>query len=106
MPAPDTTTEQRRSAAESSADESAELAAFDYASEAELFATPARRGKALGYRRFARAADAIRFAVEELPSGVLAGTHLQVDDRRVVGQEIRRLYDSVDYPLVRSRRPQ
>lgn len=89
-----------------SAPDSAELGAFDYSGEAELFASPARRGQALGYRRFARAADAIRFAVEELSPRTLLGTLLQVGDRRVGGGEIRRLYDSDAYPLVRSPRAQ
>jgi hypothetical protein len=45
------------------------MAEFDYGIEAELF--PSRNWKSrrqlFGYRRFAQAADAIRFAIEELP---------------------------------------
>jgi hypothetical protein len=78
-------------------------AMFDYLGEAELFPTRLRgRGRpALTFRRFARAADAIQYAIETLPAGVLNGTYLEVGDQRYAGAEIRRLYDSVDYPLAR-----
>jgi hypothetical protein len=55
----------------------------------------------LGYRRFARAADAIRFAIEDLPSQFLTGTYLEVDEVRYQHSEIRGLYESADYPLPR-----
>lgn len=79
------------------------LDAFDYSAEAELF--PCRNKKSsrrtIGYRRFGRAADAIRFAVEELGAELLAGAYLEVDEARYDIGGIRRLYESVDYPLLR-----
>jgi hypothetical protein len=77
------------------------MAGFDYSTDAELFPSRDRRRRPVGYRRFARAADAIRFAIEELPPGRLLGTYLEVDEERYDSNAIHRLYESVDYPIVR-----
>jgi hypothetical protein len=88
------------------------MPAFDYSTVAELFPTrseaeafPAggrRRGRGpVGYRRFARAADAIRFAIEELPAELLPDACLEVDEELFDRDAIRRLYDSNAYPLAR-----
>ena len=76
---------------------------FDYDKPAELFAPQARasRRQSYGYMRFDRAADAIRFAMERLPPKLLVGACLEVDEVRIDSHGIRRLYDSVDYPLLR-----
>jgi len=76
---------------------------FDYGSPAELF-TAKRKGSTrqrLGYRRFATAAEAIRFVVEEFPAVRALGAWMQVGDERFNSEEIRRLYESNDYPLRR-----
>ena len=85
-------------------DYGAEAALFDYSAEAEMFSPMGRKARRqpLGYRRFARAADAIRFAIEELPPELLLGTYLEVAERRYEGNQIRGLYDSTGYPLDRS----
>ena len=51
----------------------------------------------LRYRRFATAAEAIRFAVEERA----LGAWMQVGDQRFDSDDIQRLYESDDYPLQR-----
>jgi hypothetical protein len=88
------------------------MTAFDYSTLAELFPTrneaelfPAKSRRVgrppVGYGRFARAAYAIRFAIEELPIELLSDTCLEVDEQIFDGDGIRRLYDSEDYPLIR-----
>jgi hypothetical protein len=77
---------------------------LDYSTEAELFSGRPRnsRHQPLGYKRFARAADAIRFAIEDLPPQLLSGTYLKVDEARYESTQIRHLYESADYPLTRA----
>ena len=84
-------------------DYTSEAEIFDVSTEAELFSTKGRkfRRQPLGYRRFARVADAIRFAIEDMPADLLLGAYLQVDEARFDAAGIRRLYDSADYPLPR-----
>jgi hypothetical protein len=89
------------------------MAAFDYGTVAELFPTrgevrqaPSRSGRRrrsypVGYGRFARAADAIRFAIEELPAELLPDACLEVDETIFDHNGILRLYESADYPLAR-----
>ena len=76
---------------------------FDYDAAAELF--PMRKrlrgGEQFGYRRFEQAAQAIRFAIEDVPPEYLVGAFLEVDERRYGSADIRRLYDSAEYPLIR-----
>jgi hypothetical protein len=79
------------------------MSAFDFAREAELFPTRTwkSRRRSFAYRRFASAAEAVRFAIEELPPQLLLGAYLEVDETRFDGDGIRRLYESPEYPLVR-----
>jgi hypothetical protein len=88
------------------------MAAFDYSIVAELSPTRTEaeqdsargrrvRRQPVGYGRFARAADAIRFAIEELPPALLLDTCLEVDEEKFDRHEIRRLYESDEYPLAR-----
>ena len=81
------------------------MAAFDYNAPADLFPARSKAGRRpVGYRRFSTAAEAIRFAVEQMPFGFLDGTILEIENVRVDGAGIRVLYESVDYPLVKTSR--
>jgi hypothetical protein len=76
---------------------------FDYELPAELFMGRRKRAprQRLNYRRFATAAEAIRFAVEDFPAVRTLSAWMQVGDDRFDSDEIRRLYESSDYPLSR-----
>jgi hypothetical protein len=76
---------------------------FDYQAVAELFPGKNVRAKSrvAKYMRFHNAADAIRFAIERLPTELLLGAYLEVDEKRYDSRGIRRLYDCPDYPLPR-----
>lgn len=76
---------------------------FDYAAPAEMFMTRARvvRKSPIGYRRFKTAAEAIQFAVEEIPTPLLVGAVLEVNEQRYDHRDIRDLYDRTTYPLAR-----
>src|SRR6266849_3111034 len=76
---------------------------FDYEAVAELFPTRNRKfnRQFTRYRRFDSAAEALRFAIEELPQQLLLGACLEVEEERFDRNEMRRLYDSTDFPLAR-----
>ena len=71
---------------------------FDDSLPAELFLAR-RRGRHTEYRRFATAAEAIHYAVEELRALRSLTAWMQVGDERFNKDEIHRLYDDGDYPL-------
>jgi hypothetical protein len=79
---------------------------FDYTASAELFIPKGRRGarQPLSYRRFATAAEAIRFAVEDFPAIRTLGAWMRVGDERFNSDDIRRLYQSNTYPRRRRTR--
>jgi hypothetical protein len=76
---------------------------FDYCAAAELFPTRRRLSgrQSFGYKRFAHASQAIRFAIEDMPPESLVGAFLEVDEQRYGSEDIRRLNQSSEYPLAR-----
>src|SRR3954452_4885326 len=83
------------------------MASFSFNTAAELFPAAIRKKKRAGfaYRRFGTAAEAVRFAIEELPADSLNGAYLQVDEARFDQSGIRTLYESQEFPLPRRPRP-
>jgi hypothetical protein len=76
---------------------------FNFAAQAELFPTRSRLSKRqpVSYKRFDTAAEAIRYAIEDLPPDLLVGAYLEVDEERFDAQGIRALYEQPAYPLPR-----
>ncbi len=83
------------------------MSEFDYDASAELFPTRGRmsRRQSFRYKRFAKASQAIRFAIEDMPRACLVGAFLEVDEQRYGSDDILRLYESADYPLTRRSAP-
>jgi hypothetical protein len=86
-----------------SATDTANIEAFDYSTSAHLFSMTNRNGRRqpMSYKHFESAAEAIRYAVEEIPTQNLVGTLLEADDSRYDGKAISRLYASPGFPLAR-----
>ncbi len=82
---------------------------IDYDAPAGLFRSPRaavgnwRRCQGLTFSRFSSLAAAIKNAVEGKP-GSMGFVSIEMDDRDLDAAEIRRLYESADFPLMRDRR--
>ncbi|MCR6671997.1 hypothetical protein [Devosia ginsengisoli] len=75
----------------------------NYSDAAELFpGKNTKKSSQIGYRRFSSVAEAVRFAVEDMPAILLRGAFLQVDERRFDGSQIRSLYNAENFPLTRA----
>jgi hypothetical protein len=82
--------------------QASDLNGFDYGAPAELFPSRSRKGRGqVTYKRFDTAAEALRFAIEEIPAPALLGSYLEVDEARFGIAEIRYLYENDAYPLKR-----
>jgi hypothetical protein len=80
---------------------------FDYGLPAELFIQKRKGGglrQRLDYRRFATAAEAIRFMVEEFAPIRTDGAWMRIGSKRFDNEEIHCLYNHDDYPLRRRTR--
>ena len=75
--------------------------AFAYSSPAELYLSR-RRGRHTDYRRFATAAEAIRYAVEDLCAQRSISAWMQVGDERFNNDKIHRLHEGDDTPVQKS----
>ena len=76
------------------------MEADDYLLEAALYYAKSANSKqkALVFRRFDSAADAIRFAVEELSPKQLDSCTLEINESQYFGRAIRPLYDEHFFP--------
>ena len=78
---------------------------LDWSAPAELYSSVSTfRTRNARYFRFATAAEAVRFAIEEMPGAALRGIAIECGDTRLEGEHIRAQYDAQDYPLQRQQR--
>ena len=78
---------------------------MNWSAPAELYSSVATfKTRNSRYMRFPSAADAVRFAIEEMPQAALGAIAIECDDDRYEGETIRALYDAPDYPLERGTR--
>lgn len=75
---------------------------IDYTAAAELYPSKRfHRVSQVRYRRFDSVAEAVRYAVEDMPAEWLRGSLLEVDEQRFEGAQIKTLYLADGYPLTR-----
>jgi hypothetical protein len=76
---------------------------FNYKVPGEFYSRDGLRpgSKGLNYRRFDTVAEAIRFAMEDLPSAAVGSCMLEANGERFGARELRELYASPRYPLAR-----
>jgi hypothetical protein len=60
-----------------------------------------RKPSGLAYQRFNTAAEAIRFAMEDISPAALGGCTLVVEEERLGVKELKALYVSPSFPLPR-----
>ena len=80
-----------------------DISGFNYSAPAELFPSRIKKSRTKArYMRFDTAAEAVRFAVEDIAPPALLGAYLEVDETRFGIQEIHALYESAGFPLKRA----
>lgn len=73
----------------------------DYDAPAEVFANRRGARMPLFFKRFDSVAEALQFAVETLPTGLI-NVVIETEEERFDTVSIRTSYDAPDYPLPRS----
>lgn len=83
-------------------DNASRISGFDYSAPAELYSsTLKKRRPQTRYKRFATAAEAVRYVVEDIAPPAVSGAYLEIDEARFSIKEIHQLYESANFPLKR-----
>ena len=77
------------------------IGTIDYSASAELYATATGKLRGSRYLRFDSFAEALRFAVEQLPREALRSLIIEAGDERYDGKAVQALYEAPAYPLAR-----
>jgi hypothetical protein len=82
------------------------MSSFNYDMPGEFYSRKRQgsRLSGLSYQRFDTAAEAIRFAIEDLPSAEFTSCMLEANGERFGARELKALYASPRYPLQRPTR--
>jgi hypothetical protein len=77
---------------------------FNYKASVEFYSrrSSGKKANSLTFQRFNTAAEAIRFAMEDLPSAAFGGCMLEADGERFGAKELKELYASPRYPFPRN----
>jgi hypothetical protein len=73
------------------------MQAVDFTEPAELFSGRTSTS-GTGYRRFASLHSAVSFSIESIPGQELNSVAIETQNARYTAQEIRALYDRLDFP--------
>jgi hypothetical protein len=74
---------------------------IDLAAPADVFSSKRFGKRQVKYKRFDTAAEAIRYAIEEIGEGILPGVVIEVNETRLAADAIRSIYASDGYQLSR-----
>lgn len=78
------------------------MTCVDYYAAAGLYpCKTVRQTSRLRYKRFDSVAEALRFAIEDMPRAMLRGCVLEVDEDRFDGMQLQKLHEADNYPLPR-----
>jgi hypothetical protein len=80
------------------------MESFNYDRPGELYypkPSGLRQHSGIKFRRFHTAAEAIRFAVENIPAPMLSGCYLEGGGLRYDASELQKLYEGAEFPLER-----
>lgn len=76
---------------------------IDFSAPAELYPGRVAQGsRPIRYKRFDSTAEAIRYAVEDLPAAVLRGSYLEAKGKRFDGNRVLEIYNAETFPLERA----
>jgi hypothetical protein len=79
-----------------------DLTGVDFNARAELYPSCNKKSRGrVTHKRFDPGAEALRFAIQDMPKAALLGAYVESEETRFGRQEIRALYESAEYSVTR-----